>query len=152
MLWPATYRWGLYAALLCGLLIAVELWEKRLEQRGYYRAQAEFTQQAILASESARQRERELQQQVKDAENEAKQREKAILADATAVRNERDRLLSEIATNRNRVSAAPAAAVRKYTSTLSTVFEECAGQLEDLARSAAGHASDSLMYQKGWSR
>ena len=152
MLWPATYRWGLYAAILCGLLIAVELWERRLEQRGYDRAQAEFSQQAILASESARLRERDLQQKVKDAENEAKQREKAILADATAVRTERDRLRSEIATNRNRVSAAPAAAVRKYTSTLSTVFEECAGQLEDLARSAAGHASDSLMYQKAWSR
>jgi predicted metal-dependent hydrolase len=32
----------------------------------------------------------------------------------------------------------------------SIVFEECAEQLEDLARSAAGHASDSLMYQMGW--
>jgi alanyl-tRNA synthetase len=150
MLWPATYRWCFYAALVCGLLIAVELWEKRLEQRGYDRAQAEFTQQAILASESARQRERELQQQVKDAENEAKQREKAILADATAARTERDRLRSEIATSRNRMSAASAAAVREYASTLSSVFEECAGQLEELARSASGHASDSLMYQRGW--
>jgi hypothetical protein len=152
MLWPATYRWGLYAAILCGLLIAVELWEKRLEQRGYDRAQAEFTQQAILASESARQRERELQQQVKDVENEAKQREKAILVDATAVRTERDRLRSEIANSRNRMSAASADAVREYTSTLGSVFEECARQLEDLARSAAGHASDSLMYQSGWSK
>jgi hypothetical protein len=146
------YRWGLYAALVCGLLIAVELWERRLEQRGYDRAQAEFTQQTILASESARRRERELQQQVKDAENEAKQREKAILADASAVRTERDRLLSEIVTSRNRISTASVDAVRKYTSALSSVFEECAGQLEDLARSAAGHASDSLMYQKIWSR
>jgi type II secretory pathway component HofQ len=150
MLWPATYRWGFYAALVCGLLIAVELWERRLEQRGYDRAQSEFTQQAILASESARQRERELQQQVKDAENEAKQREKAILADATAVLTERDRLRSEIANSRNRMSEASFNAVRKYTSTLSSVFEECAGQLEDMARSAAGHASDSLMYQTGW--
>lgn len=152
MLWPATYRWGLYAALVCGLLIAIELWERRLEQRGYDRAQAEFTQQAILASESARRRERDLQQQVKDAENEAKQREKAILADASAVRTERDRLLSEIVTSRNRMSTASADAVRKYASTLSSVFEECAGQLEDLARSAAGHASDSLMYQRGWTK
>ena len=151
MLWPATYRWGLYAALVCGLLIAVELWEKRLEQRGYDRAQAEFTQQAILASESSRQRERDLQQKVKDAENEAKQREKAILADATAVRTERDRLRSEIATSRNRMSTASTNAVREYASTLSSVFEECAGQLEELARIAAGHASDSLMYQRGWS-
>jgi hypothetical protein len=149
-LWPATYRWGLYAALLCGLLIAVELWERRLEQRGYERAQAEFSHKAILASESARLRERELQQQVKDAENEAKQREEAILADATAVRTERDRLRSEIAANRNRMPAALANAVRQYASTLSIVFEECAEQLEDLARSAAGHASDSLMYQMGW--
>ncbi len=151
MLWPATYRWGLYAAILCGLLIAVELWERRLEQRGYERAQAEFSQQAILASESARQLERDLQQKVKDVENEAKQREKAILVDATAVRTERDRLRSEIANSRNRMSAASAAAVREYASTLSSVFEECAGQLEDLARSAAGHASDSLMYQRSWS-
>lgn len=152
MHWPAIYRWGLYAALVCGLLIAVELWESRFEQRGYDRAQAEYLQQAILASESARQRERDLQQQVKDAENEARQREKAILADATAVRTERDRLRTEIATNRNRMSAASADAVRKYTSTLSAVFEECAGQLEDMARSAAGHASDSLMYQRGLSQ
>jgi uncharacterized protein YlxW (UPF0749 family) len=151
MFWPAAYRWGLYAALVCGLLIAVELWERRLEQRGYDRAQAEFTQQAILASESARQRERDLQQKVKDAENEARQREKAILADATAARTERDRLRSEIATSRSRMSSASTDAVRKYASTLSTVFEECARQLEGMARSAAGHASDSLMYQLGWS-
>ena len=150
MLWPATYRWGFYAAVVGGLLIAFEFWERRLEQRGYDRAQTEFTQRAILASESARKRERELQQKVKDAENEAKQREKAILADATAVRTERDRLRSEIATSRNRMSAASTNAVLKYTSALSTVFEECAGQLEDMARSAAGHASDSLMYQRGW--
>lgn len=150
MLWPAIYRWGLYAALVCGLLIAVELWERRLEQRGYDRAQAEFSQQATLASESARQRERDLQQKVKDAENEAKQREKAILADATAARSERDRLRSEIATSRNRMSAATVNAVREYASTLSSVFEECAGQLEGMARSASGHASDSLMYQRGW--
>ena len=150
MLWPATYRWGLCAAVACGLLIAVELWERRIEQRGYDRAQAEFSQQAILASESARLRERELQQKVKDAENEAKQREKAILADATAVRTERDRLRSEIATSRNLMLAASINAVREYSATLSSVFEECAGQLEDMARSAAGHASDSLMYQTGW--
>ena len=150
MLWPAAYRGGLYAALVCGLLIAVELWQRTIEQRGYDRAQAEFAQQAILASESARQRERDLQQQVKDAENEAKQREVVILADTTAVRTERDRLRREIATSRNRMSAATADAVRKHASTLSSVFEECAGQLEDLARSAAGHASDSLMYQRGW--
>ena len=152
MLWPATYRWGFYAAVVGGLLIAFEFWERRLEQRGYDRAQAEFTQQAILASESARQLERDLQQKVKDAENEAKQREKAILADATAVRSERDRLRSEIATSRNRMSAASADALRKHASALSIVFEECAGQLEDMARSAAGHASDSLMYQTGWSK
>ena len=151
-LWPATYRWGLYAALLCALLIAVELWERRLEQRGYERAQAEFSHKAILASESARLRERELQQQVKDAENEAKQREEAILADSTAARTERDRLRSEIASSRSRMSTASTIAVREYASTLSAVFEECAGQLEDLARSAAGHASDSLMYQRGWSK
>ena len=152
MLWPGVYRWGLYAALVCGLLIAVELWQRTIEQRGYERAQAEFAQQAILASESARQRERDLQQQVKDAENEAKQREVDILADTTAVRTERDRLRHEIAASRNRMSAATADAVRKHASTLSSVFEECAGQLEDMARSAAGHASDSLMYQTSWSR
>jgi len=61
-------------------------------------------------------------------------------------------LRSEIATNRNRMSSAPTAAVRKYASTLSSVFEECAGQLEELARSAAGHASDSLMFQRGWTK
>ena len=150
LLWPWAYRWGLYAALVCVLLIAFELWQRTIEQRGYDWAQAEFAQQAILASESARQRERDLQQRVKNAENEARQRERVILADATAVRTERDRLRHEIAISRNRMSAATADAVRKHASTLGSVFEECAGQLEDLARSAAGHASDSLMYQRGW--
>ena len=152
MLCHGFYRWCLYAALVCGLLISVELWQRTIEQRGYDRARAEFAQQAILASESARQRERGLQQQVKDAENEAKQREVVILADTTAVRTERDRLRSETASSRSRMSTTSPEAVRKYASTLSSVFEECAGQLEDMARSAAGHASDSLMYQTGWSR
>lgn len=68
---------------MCVLLIAFELWQRTIEQRGYDWAQAEFAQQAILASESARQRERDLQQRVKNAENEARQRERVILADAT---------------------------------------------------------------------
>ena len=151
-LWPATYRWGLYVAIACALVIAVELWETRIERRGYDRAQAEYADLALAASESARRRERDLQLQAKDAENEARQREKVISDDAAAAHTERDRLRSELASSRGRMSSASANAVREYASTLSAVFEECAGGLEEMARSASGHASDSLMYQEGWPR
>ncbi len=148
---PTALRLGVITALAFALFIGVELWERKIERRGYDRAQAEYSQQAIIASESARLRERELQQQVKDAENEAKQREKDIVADVIATRNERDRLRSELATAGSRMSAASFVTVREYASTLSSIFEECAGHLEGMARNAAGHASDSLMYQNGLS-
>ena len=152
MLWPTAYRWALYFVVACALAIAVELWKTRIERRGYDRAQAEYTDLALAASESARRRERDLQQQIKEAENEARQREKVILGDVAAVRTERDRLRSELASSRGRMSSASVDAVREYASTLSSVFEECAGSLEEMARSAAGHASDSLIYQRGWPR
>ena len=152
VLWPVTYRWALYVAIACVLAIAVEFWETSIELRGYGKAQAEYANLALAANESARRRERDLQQQAKDAENEARQREKVILGDVAAVRSERDRLRSELAASRGRLSSASVDAVREHASALSAVFEECAGSLEEMARSAAGHASDSLMYQKGWPR
>ena len=150
--WPATYRWALYLALACAVAIAAEIWQTRAERRGFDKAQAEYANLALVASESARRRERDLQQQAKDAENEARQREKVILGDAAAVRSERDRLRGELGSSRGRMSSASADAVREYASTLSSVFEECAGSLEEMALSASGHASDSLMYQRGWPR
>ena len=48
----------------------------------------------------------------------------------------------------DRMSTDSVDAAREHASTLCSVFEECARQLEDQTRSAAGHASDSLLYQQ----
>lgn len=138
------------AAAVVIFLIVVNIWEHKIDKRGYDRAQAEYTKAALVASEASRKRERELVQQVEDAQNEHRKVETELLAAANAAQSERDRMRDDLAISRSRLSTAASDAVRKYAATLTDVFGECSAQLEEMAGIAAKHAAESMMLQQAW--
>lgn len=138
------------AALAVILLIAFNVWESKIERRGYDRAQSEYTKTALLASEAARKREQDLQHNLEVAQNEARTREIALNAAADGARVERDGLRDELASLSDRLSRASVDSLRKYAATASRILAECTNQLTEMARAADGHASDSLMLQQAW--
>lgn len=64
-----------------------------------------------------------------------------------------DRLVSmrdELAAERAKLPSSSLASCRAHAATLNAVFGECANSSGGLAKAAAGHASDSLMFQEAW--
>lgn len=141
------------AGIIAALLVFGFLYQHRIqlaEDRGYTRAQNEYTQRALLASEAARKRELTLQNQLQEAQNEARTREIALSAAADGARLERDGLRDELATVSNRLSSATADTLRKYAAAANLVLQQCIDRYSELAKKADGHASDALMLQRAW--
>ena len=138
------------AVLAVILLIAFNVWESKIERRGYDRAQSEYTKSALVASEAARKREQDLQHNLEVAQNEARIREVALTAAADSARVERDGLRDELTSLSDRLSKASANSLRKYAATANRILAECTSQLTEMARAADGHASDALMLQQAW--
>ena len=138
------------AALFAILLIAFNIWESKIESRGYDRAQSVYTQKALIATQAARAREAEHQTKLQEAQNEARTREIALTAAADSARTERDGLRNELAFISDRLSRASADSLRKYAATANAVLAECTTRYSELAKKADGHASDTLMLTQGW--
>lgn len=139
-------------ALLFACLLTYLHQMKKAEARGYDRAQTEYTQRALTASEAARKREADLQTQLQEAQNEARTREMDLTAAADRARTELVGLRDELTTLNDRLSRASAASLRRYATTANDVLRECTNRLTEVAREADRHASDSLMLQRGWPR
>lgn len=137
-------------SLIVALYIGFEWAQHNAEQQGYARAQAEYVQQALVASEAARKREAALQHQLQDAQNEAKNREANFNAAADRARTELDGVRDELTAISDRLSRASAESLRRYAAAANDVLRECASELTAMARTADRHASDSLMLQQAW--
>lgn len=59
-------------------------------------------------------------------------------------------LREQLAADRTQLPSVSLASCRAHAATLNTIFGECAADAGRLAKEAAGHASDSLMYQEAW--
>lgn len=66
-----------------------------------------------------------------------------LAADLVSVRD-------ELAAERAKLPSASLASCRAHAATLNVIFGECAAASGGLAKEAAGHASDSLMFQEAW--
>ena len=142
-----------YVQLALVVLVALAaLWGYGRHERGlgYTEAQNEYTQRALLASEAARKRELDLQNQLQEAQNEARTREIALSAAADGARLERDGLRGELASLGHRLSSATADTLRKYAAAANLVLQQCIDRYSELAKKADGHASDALMLQRAW--
>jgi len=111
-----------------------------------------IAEHAIAAAEANKQAlaqyaemERKKQEAIDEANRVAKQN-----ADAAATaRADADRLRRQLA-SANGVSTATVASLRKYTSTLQTVFGECVSEVERLAAAADGYALDTRTLIGAW--
>ena len=139
-----------FATLLFAIWMGFEYAQHRAEQRGYNIAQNEYTQKALIASEAARKRERELQTQMEIAQHEARSREVSINAAADAARAESNGLRRELTTISDRLSKASADSLRQYARTANVVLQQCIDRYSELANKADKHASDTLMLQQAW--
>ena len=142
-----------YALTALAIVAALSgLWGYGLHQHGlgYSKAQNEYTQKALIASDVARKREFNLQYQLQEAQNEARNRETALIAAADSARSERDGLRDELTAIANRLSTASADSLRRYASTANSVLRECTDRYSELAQKADKHANDALMLQQAW--
>jgi len=139
---------GIVAIAALGL--AYEYQMKQADTRGYTRAQTEYTQRALVASEAARKRELNLQHQLQEAQNESLRNQVALTAAADRARNQLDGLRDELASLSDRLSRASADARLKYARTANAVLAECTARYSELAAKADRHANDALMLSQGW--
>lgn len=105
---------------------------------------------ALEASEQARAREQQIQNQVMEAINAAQKRTQQAKALATAATRSVHSLREQIADADRRLSTASIDAVRQYSATAGALLEDCTRAYRDMAGEAGGHASDSLMLQESW--
>lgn len=85
-----------------------------------------------------------------DAIKAAQDRAKREAANAAAARTERDGLRAQLAATTVQLPVASCTSVREYATTLTGLFDQCAGAFEGMAREASGHAADSRLMQEAW--
>lgn len=145
------------------LWLGVQWFEGQAEARGFERGERSMkgkwdaaNELQRLADDKARAereaRERAITEQQEKARHEQVQREQGLRAAADRLRAERDSLRDELADARQQLPTASCSSVREHAATLNAVFGACTAALEGMAGAAAGHASDSLMYQQAWPR
>ena len=113
---------------------------------------AEHSMAVMAATEKAAQETTRLQKEKDDAIAKAQEQIKVNADAAAAARRERDGLRDDLAASRVAIANASIGSLREHASTLTTVFEQCSAELEEMARVADGHATDAVMLLNAWPR
>lgn len=148
--WLNPGRWVLYAAFIAALVLGYFAWADHIGDVREAKVVARYT--AATAAESARNEKitADLQKRKDDALLQANARANANKAAADRLAAANVGLRNDLADQQRNLSTASSDAVRQYATTANTVFGECSAAIERLAGEAAGHATDSLMYQQAW--
>ena len=80
----------------------------------------------------------------------AEQRAKTQAANAAVLRTERDGLRAQLAATAVQLPSASCTSVRDYATTLTGLFDQCAGAYQDMAGQAQGHAADVRTLSEAW--
>lgn len=86
------------------------------------------------------------------AVNESRKREAVARAAADSARTERDGLRDDLAALRAGLPGLAADACRERAATISELLDQCTGAYQGLARTADGHAADTLTLERAWPR
>lgn len=150
MSWLSPTRWLLILAAVAALALGYFAWADHIGD--VREAQVIAKLEKLRAAENARNAQitADLQKRKDDALLEANTRAIANKAAADKLAAVNRGLRNELADQRGNLSTASLDAVRKYAATANAVFGECSAEVERLAGEAAGHASDSMMYQASW--
>lgn len=140
------------AAAVAGVLAFGAAWQV---QAWRYDAQIEGIQaQHATALASANQKALDdtikMQRTKDDAIKAAEQRAKTQAANAAVLRTERDGLRAQLAATAVQLPSASCASVRDYATTLTGLFDQCAGAYQDMAGKAQGHASTVRLMLESW--
>ncbi len=110
----------------------------------------EHTQALQVATERAAKETARMQGEKDAALRKAVEIVRRNVVDATAARDERDRLRDELAASRNTFADATVPSLVEHARTLSIVFEQCTKEYSELAAKADGHAADAETLFTAW--
>ena len=82
--------------------------------------------------------------------NDAIKKQASMQVAADRARHERDGLRKQLSDADQRISDAPAAAVREYAATANKLLEQCSQRYTELAIRADGHAADAATCRAAW--
>ena len=150
--WLSPGRWLLYIALAAALVAGYFAWADHIGD--VREAQVLAKIEKLRAAENAKNAQitADWQKGKDDALIDANKRAQANKAAADKLAAANRGLRDELTDQRRKLSTASIDAVRQYAATANSVFGECSAEVERLAGEASGHASDSLMYQRAWSK
>jgi hypothetical protein len=143
--WLYTFLAGLVVSGLAVWQVQDWRYGERVNEMKYTASESARLGQRASQNEADR-RIKEKDDALKRATERAQQNTRA----ADLARDESDGLRNQLAAADAALSTAADDAVRKYAATANTVLAACTARYIDVARDAAGHASDSLMYQEAW--
>jgi len=110
----------------------------------------EHTQALQVATERAAKETARMQGEKDAALRKAVEIVRRNVVDATAARDERDRLRDELAASRSTFADATVPSLVEHARTLSVVFEQCTREYSELAAKADGHAADAETLFTAW--
>jgi hypothetical protein len=148
---PGIYTYAA-TAIVAGALAFAGGW--KTQEWRYGKQIADTASQHATALASANQKALDdtikMQRTKDEAIKAAQDRAKREAANAAAARSERDGLRAQLAATTVQLPSASCTSVRDYATTLTGLFDQCAGAYQDMAGKAAGHAADSRLMLESW--
>lgn len=143
------------AAILAGLLawcfqearLGAELAEERLLASEY---QLQVAQERAAANARVAAVGQQIAGVYQGALNDALKKQTAMQAAADRAGRERDSLRKQLSDAEQRLTDAPAAAVREYAATANKLLGQCSERYTSLAARADGHAADAATCRAAW--
>ena len=147
---------GLYTyaatAIVAGALAFGAGWQT--QEWRYGKQIADISQKHATALASANQKALDdtikMQRTKDDAIKAAQDRAKREAANAAAARTERDGLRAQLAATTVQLPVASCTSVREYGTTITGLFDQCAGAYQDMAGQAQGHAATVRLLIESW--
>lgn len=150
MSWLSPTRWLLIGGLILALTLGYFAWADHIGDVREAQVLAKIEKLRDAENAKNAQITAAWQKGKDDALTEANKRAQDIQAAADRLAAVNRGLRNDLTDQRRKLSTASIEAARKYAATANSVFEECSREVEHLAGEAAGHSSDSLMYQRAW--
>ena len=147
---------GLYTyaatAIVAGALAFGAGWQTQAWRYGKQIAdiQAQHATALASANQKALDDTIKMQRTKDDAIKAAEQRAKTQAANAAVLRTERDGLRAQLTATTVQLSSASCTSVRDYATTITGLFDQCAGAYQDMAGQAQGHAATVRLLIESW--
>lgn len=139
-------------AAIAALIAALATW---FFQANHYEAKLlelrlQHADAVIRAAAQERIKQQAINTKYQEAINAATARASVLRRNADAARTESERLRAQLEAATVQLSSASCPSIRQYATTLTGLFDQCAGAYQDMAGQAAGHAADARLMLESW--